>query len=239
MQDFLEAVKESTPLFLPAAWLTIRLTATAVAFAMLLGSLVAGLSMSKWAPLRWVGTAFIGLIRGTPLLTQIFILYFGLTTIVTLPAFWAGAIALGVHNSAYIAEILRSGFQSVPVGLSEASRSLGMSRMQTLRRVRGPLALRTTLPVLGSQLIIAVKDSSLVAFVALPELFQTAIRLTAQTYKPLTYYIIVALWYLLIVLILTVAVNLLEKKLSRHTKGAAADLKRKFSFKRQGGGAPA
>lgn len=220
MTEFLQALKESTPLFLPAAWLTIRLTATAVALAMILGSLVAALSMSSVPPLRWLGNGFIGLIRGTPLLTQIFILYFGLTIIVTLPAFWAGAIALAVHNSAYIAEIFRSGFQSVPVGLTEASRSLGMSRMQTLRRVRGPLALRTTLPVLGSQLIIAVKDSSLVAFVALPELFQTAIRLTAQTYKPLTYYIIVALWYLLIVLILTLGTNLLEKRLSRHLKPA-------------------
>ncbi|MGO1972396.1 MAG: amino acid ABC transporter permease [Propionibacteriaceae bacterium] len=229
MLEFLQALKESAPLFLPAAWLTIRITATAVLLAMILGSVVAGLAMSTLAPLRWLGNGFIGLIRGTPLLTQIFILYFGLTGIVALPAFWAGAIALAVHNSAYIAEIFRSGFQSVPVGLTEASRSLGMSRVQTLRRVRGPLALRTTLPVLGSQLIIAVKDSSLVAFVALPELFQTAMRLTAQTYEPMTYYLIVALWYLLLVLILTVAVNLLERRLSHHLKPAGRGSRRLFT----------
>lgn len=229
MLEFLQALKESAPLFLPAAWLTVRITATALAVAMVLGSLVAALAMSALAPLRWLGNGFIGLIRGTPLLTQIFILYFGMTIIVALPAFWAGAIALAVHNSAYIAEIFRSGFQSVPAGLTEASRSLGMSKLKTLRRVRWPLALRTMLPVLGSQLIIAVKDSSLIAFVAVPELFQTAIRLTAQTYEPMTYYLIVALWYLAIVLILTVLVNLLERRLSHHLKPVGKGARRLFT----------
>ena len=145
-------------------------------------------------------------------------LYFGIAEILTLDKFWAGAIALGVHNAAYIAEIIRSGFQSVPTGLNEASRSLGMSRTKTLRRVRAPLAFRAILPVLGSQVIIAVKDSSLVAFIGMQELFLSARNEAASTYEPLTMYLIVSLYYLAIVLALTFVVNRIEHRLSAHRR---------------------
>ncbi|WP_110239385.1 amino acid ABC transporter permease [Nocardioides gilvus] len=216
--NFFEHLVDTAPIFLDATVVTLRLTAMALVFAMALGALVAWMSMSSVAPLRWIAVAFIGLIRGTPLIAQIFVLYFGITEVVLLPAFWAGTIALGVHNSAYIAEIIRSGFQSVPDGLNEASRSLGMSRMQTLRRVRAPLALRAILPVLGSQFIIAVKDSSLVAFIGMRELFQSSRNLAASTYEPLTMYLIVSLYYLAIVLALTFVVSRIERRLSVHRR---------------------
>lgn len=220
--NFFGHLVDSAPLFLEATLVTLRLTATALFFAMLLGAVVAAMSMSRVAPLRWLATGFIGIIRGTPLITQIFVLYFGISEIIRLEAFWAGAIALAVHNSAYIAEIIRSGFQSVPEGLNEASRSLGMSRMATLRRVRAPLALRAILPVLGSQFIIAVKDSSLVSFIGMTELFQTSKNLAASSYEPLTMYTIVALYYLVIVLALTFLVNRIERRLSKHRRPATS-----------------
>lgn len=216
--SFLDYLADTAPIFLDATWVTLRLTAMALVFAMILGSVVAAMSMSPVAVLRWIATGFIGLIRGTPLIAQIFVLYFGISEILTLEKFWAGAIALGVHNAAYIAEIIRSGFQSVPTGLDEASRSLGMSRLKTLRRVRAPLALRAILPVLGSQFIIAVKDSSLVAFIGMQELFLTARNQAASTYEPLTMYLIVSLYYLAIVLVLTFVVNRLEHRLSAHRR---------------------
>jgi len=215
---FLDYLVDTAPIFADATWVTLRLTATALAFAMVLGALVAALTMSRIAVLRWLAAGYIGIIRGTPLIAQIFVLYFGITEIILLPAFWAGAIALAIHNSAYIAEIIRSGFQSVPVGLNEASRSLGMSRMKTLRRVRAPLALRAILPVLGSQFIIAVKDSSLVAFIGMTELFQASRNLAASTYEPLTMYLIVSIYYLAIVLVLTFLVNRLEHRLNAHRR---------------------
>lgn len=218
MGDFLSALVESWPLFLEAAGRTLALSAVALVLALPLGALVSGLAMSGIRPLRWFATGYIGLVRGTPLITQVFILYFGLTILFLLPGFWAAAIALAFHNSAYIAEIIRSGFQSVPRGLDEASRSLGMSWSRTLLRVRGPLALRTSLPSLGNQFIIAVKDSSLASFVTVNELFQVSQRLTATTYQPLTYYIIVAFYYLAIVLVLTFVVNRLERALSKHRR---------------------
>jgi polar amino acid transport system permease protein len=216
--SFLDYLVDTAPLFLDATWVTLRLTATALVLAVLLGSVVAAMSMSPLAVLRWTATAFIGLIRGTPLIAQIFVLYFGISEIVLLPKFWAGAIALGIHNAAYIAEIIRSGFGSVPPGLTEASRSLGMSRVKTLRRVRAPLATRAILPVFGSQVIIAVKDSSLVAFIGMQELFLTARNEAASTYEPLTMYLIVSLYYLAIVLVLTFLVNRLEHRLSAHRR---------------------
>lgn len=216
--SFFDYLVDTAPLFLDATWVTLRLTAVALVFAMLLGSVVAAMSMNSVAPLRWIATGFIGLIRGTPLIAQIFVLYFGIAEIITLDKFWAGAIALGIHNAAYIAEIIRSGFQSVPTGLDEASRSLGMSRTKTLRRVRAPLALRAILPVLGSQFIIAVKDSSLVAFIGLQELFLSARNEAASTYEPLTMYLIVSLYYLAIVLVLTFLVGRLEHRLSAHRR---------------------
>lgn len=214
--NIVEMFVEYAPIFLRATWVTLSLTAVALVFAGILGSGVAAMAMSGIAPLKWLAAGFIGLIRGTPLIAQLFLLYFGLTSIVVLDAFWAGAIALGVHNSAYIAEIIRSGFQSVPKGLVEAARSLGMSRERTLRRVQAPLAFRAILPVLGSQFIIAVKDSSLVAFIGLTELFRTAQNTAAATYKPLSTYAIVSVYYLAIVLVLTAVVNRMEKRLARH-----------------------
>jgi polar amino acid transport system permease protein len=216
--SFLDHVADTAPLFLEATQVTLRLTATALVLAMVLGAGIAAMAMSSVAPLRWLATGFIGAIRGTPLIAQIFVLYFGISELIAMPAFWAGAAALAVHNSAYIAEIIRSGFQSVPHGLSEASRSLGMSRLQTVRRVRAPLALRAILPVLGSQFIIAVKDSSLVSFIGMTELFQTSRNLAASTFQPLTMYLIVSLYYLAIVLALTFLVNRLEHRLAAHRR---------------------
>lgn len=216
--NFFERIADTAPLFWEATQLTLSLTGAALVIAVVIGSGVAALAMSPVAVLRWVAQGFIGIIRGTPLIAQIFVLYFGITQIVTLPAFWAGAIALGVHNAAYIAEIIRSGFQSVPLGLNEASRSLGMSRLKTLRRVRAPLATRAILPVLGSQVIIAVKDSSLVSFIGMKDLFGTARNVVASTFEPLTIYTIVSLYYLAIVLALTFIVNRLEHRLAAHRR---------------------
>lgn len=218
MDRFFERFVEYAPLFIEATGITLSLTAVSLLIAMVMGALVAWMVMSKVAVLRWLATAYIGLVRGTPLITQIFVIYFGLTELVVLPAFWAGAVALAFHNSAYIAEIIRSGFQSVPKGLTEASRSLGMSRAKTLKRVQAPLALRTTLPVLGNQYIIAVKDSSLVAFIGMGELFRTSQNMAASTYQPLGAYVTVAIYYLAIVLVLTVIVNWIERRLSKHRR---------------------
>ncbi|OYN89271.1 ABC transporter substrate-binding protein/permease [Parenemella sanctibonifatiensis] len=220
--SFGELFVKYIPTFIKAAGLTLAITAVALVIAVVIGGVIAAMNLSGIAPLRWIATAYIGLIRGTPLIAQLFVLYFGLTSLVLLSGFWAGVIALAVHNSAYIAEIIRSGFGSVPKGLVEASRSLGMSRGQALTKVQVPLATRAILPVLGSQFIIAVKDSSLVAFIGMGELFRTAQNMAAAEYSPLSAYLTVSVYYLIIVLLLTGAVTLLERRLNLNKKGAQA-----------------
>lgn len=219
--NFFERFTDNAPLFLEATTVTLSITLWALLIAMVIGPLITAMTLSRFRVLRWLAAGYVGVIRGTPLITQLFVIYFGLAAVVRLEAFWAGAIALGVHNSAYIAEIIRSGFQAVPRGLVEASRSLGMSRTTTLRRVQGPLAFRTTLPVLGNQYIIALKDSSLVCFIGITELFQTSRNLAASTYQPLQMYTMVAIYYLVLVGILTFLVNRLEKALNKHRSVAA------------------
>lgn len=219
--SFGELFVKYIPTFFKAAGLTLLITAVALAIAVVLGSGVAAMNMSSIKPLQWLAQGWIGLIRGTPLIAQLFVLYFGLTELVLLSGFWAGAIALAIHNSAYIAEIIRSGFQSVPGGLVEAARSLGMPRSKTLRRIQVPLATRNILPVLGNQFIIAVKDSSLVAFIGMSELFRTAQNMAAAEYSPLNAYLTVSVYYLIIVMVLTGLVHLLERKMNVDKKGVA------------------
>ena len=214
--NFFELFAEYAPVFIEATGVTLGLTAVALIFAIIMGAGVAAMSMSGIPPLKWLASGFIGLIRGTPLIAQLFLLYFGLSGVIALDKFWAGGIALGIHNSAYIAEIIRSGFQSVPKGLVEAARSLGMSRKRTLLRVQAPLSFRAILPVLGSQFIIAVKDSSLVAFIGGAELFRAAQNMAAATYRPMSSYAIVSVYYLAIVLVLTAVVNRMEKRLGAY-----------------------
>lgn len=162
----------------------------------------------------WIADAYIWLIRGTPLIVQIFILYYGLTDIFLINQFWAGAIGLAVHSGAYIAEIIRGAIQSVDKGQREAGLSLGMSKGKTMRRIILPQAFRRAVPSLGNQFIIGIKDSSLVSFIGLQDLFGVASTMGSNTFDYLPYYITVAIYYLLIVLILTFIVNRIEKRLS-------------------------
>lgn len=212
-QTFLLEFHRTLPIFFEAAWLTIRITIAAIAIGSVLGVFIALLKLSN--PIfKKIADVYITIIRGTPLITQIFILYFGLSRLFLLSPFWAAAIALAVHNSAYIAEIFRGAIQSIDKGQWEAGRSLGMTSMQTMLRIIMPQAMRRAIPPLGNQFIIAVKDSSLAAFVSVGELFRTAQSIASSTFNFMEMYITAAIYYLLLVIILTWIVNRIEYRLS-------------------------
>jgi polar amino acid transport system permease protein len=172
--------------------------------------------MSRLRVLSAISKGYLGLIRGTPLVTQLFVIYYGLVTIVDVPAFGAAVIGLTFHNAAYMAEIFRSGVQSVPKGQTESARSVGMSRAQALKIVVAPQAFRAILPALGNQFIIALKDTSVASFITVPELFLQAQKVAAATYEPLKYYLISAVYYLVIVLLLTALLRRLELRHARY-----------------------
>lgn len=217
--SFWELFIHSLPGYVDAVMATVNITALGILIGLIIGLFFAFLRVSKFKALNMIADTYIYIIRGTPLIVQIFILYFGIVEFVDLGRYWAGGIALGVHNGAYIAEIFRGSIQSIDRGQMEAARSLGMSYKLAMRRIVLPQALRRALPPLGNQFIIALKDSSLVAFIGFQDLFNRAQRLTSTTGMAMESYIIVGIYYLVLVLVLSFLVNRLEHALSKSERG--------------------
>lgn len=216
---FWELFIETMPGYKDAVIATVNITVLGLIIGMLIGLFFAFLKVNKLKVLNIIADIYITIIRGTPLVVQIFILYFGLVHFVDLGRFLSGGIALGVHNGAYIAEIFRGSIQSIDRGQAEASRSLGMSYPLTMRRIVLPQALRRAIPPLGNQFIIALKDSSLVAFIGFQDLFNRAQRIQSATGLAMESYIIVGIYYLLLVLVLSFIVNRIERRLSKSERG--------------------
>ncbi|HSP23103.1 MAG TPA: amino acid ABC transporter permease [Planococcus sp. (in: firmicutes)] len=208
-----EVFMRTYPGFLRATVVTLQLTAIGVVLGTVIGLIFALMKISGSKILQGIANLYITVIRGTPLIVQIMFLYFGIVEIYTMDNFWAGAIALGVHNGAYIAEIFRGSIQGVDPGQREASMSLGMNRRQTMQRIVFPQALRRSIPPLGNQFIITLKDSSLVYIIGVSEIFALANREAAQSFQPFESYLVVALYYLVLVMIFTYLLRLYENKL--------------------------
>lgn len=200
--------------FLKAALVTLKITAIAIVLGTVFGIIFALMKISRSKILQTIANLYITLIRGTPLIVQIMFLYYGITSIVVLSNFWAGAIALGIHNGAYIAEVFRGAIQGVDRGQREASLALGMNRPQAMRRIIFPQALRRAIPPLGNQFIITLKDSSLVYVIGVTELFGLANREAASSFLPFETFLVVGLYYLVLVLIFTGLLKLYENRLN-------------------------
>ncbi|OLO42186.1 cystine transporter permease [Alkalihalophilus pseudofirmus] len=208
--------------FLNAAWITISITAVSLVIATVIGIIFALFKISSSKILNIIADAYIGVIRGTPLIVQIMFLYYGISNIILLDNFTAGALALGLHSGAYIAEIFRGAIQSIDKGQMEAARSLGMSYPLAMRKVVFPQALKRAIPPLGNQFIIGLKDSSLVAYIAVTDLFNTALQVQGENFMPFETYFVVGMYYLVLVLIFTKILNRIENKLdvSKEVKAA-------------------
>jgi polar amino acid transport system permease protein len=206
-------------IFISAALLTLRLTITSLIIGCLIGLIFAffRISTNKW--LNKLATVYIELIRGTPLIVQIAILYFGIASVVTFSQFWAGALALAIHNGAYIAEIFRGSIQSIDKGQMEAARSLGMTYPLAMRRIILPQAFKFSIPPLGNQFIIGLKDSSLVAYVGMADLWGTGLSEAASNYRQLETYMVVGIYYLALVLLFSYLLRKLERRLDIDSKG--------------------
>jgi polar amino acid transport system permease protein len=204
---------KSYPVFLKGMLLTFELTAVAIFIGIFIGLFFAFLKISNIKILEWIADTYIFLIRGTPLVVQIFVFYYGLTSL-NISQFLAVVLGLAFHNGAYIAEIFRGTIQSIDRGQMEAARSLGMNLKLTYRRIILPQALRRAMAPLGNQFIIALKDSSLAAFIGMYELFNVATTYGSNTFDFMTYLLIVAIYYLFLVLILSILVRYVEKRLS-------------------------
>jgi arginine/lysine/histidine/glutamine transport system substrate-binding/permease protein len=211
-------ILESLPNLLNGVLVTLLLALVSVIFGLIIGSLIGVIRLSVIKPVSWLARAYIDFFRGTPLLVQIFMIYFGLPAILqefglifSFNRLMAGVIALSLNSAAYIAEIVRAGIQSIETGQSEAASSLGLNSLQTMRHVIFPQAFRRMIPPLGNEFISLLKDTSLVAVIGFEELFRKGQLIVAETYRPFEIYATVAIIYLSLTLVSSQVISRLEK----------------------------
>ncbi|MBD2074240.1 ABC transporter permease subunit [Phormidium sp. FACHB-592] len=221
-----QVILTSLPPLLAGTLITLQLAAIAVILGLVGGSLIGIVRLSKVRLLRWAAAAYIDFFRGTPLLVQLFMIYFGIPAAFqalgltfNFDRFLAAIIALSLNCAAYVAEIVRAGIQSIETGQSEAAASLGLDAMQTLRFVVFPQALRRMLPPLGNQFISLLKDTSLVAVIGFEELFRRGQLIVAENYRPFELYFAIALIYLALTLLSSQGFSYLERWMDPAQRG--------------------
>ena len=202
------------PQYEKAAWLTLRLGVAGIFWAILVGLVCAVLQYEKVPVLRRIVGAYIQLGRNTPLLVQLFVIFYGLPRLgVTLDAFPSAIIVFSINTGAYAAETMRAAILSVPKGQMEAGYCAGMTYPRIMTRIILPQAARTAFPPLSNSLIGLLKDTSLASNITIMEMFMSAQRIAARTYDSFALYCEVALIYLLFCTFLTKVQRICEKKL--------------------------
>lgn len=214
----LSVILNALPTLLKGALITLLLAAVSGFLGLIGGSLIGIARLSTLAPVRWAARAYIDFFRGTPLLVQILMIYFGFPALLqsaglnfTFNQFAAAIVALSCNSAAYIAEIVRGGIQSIEVGQSEAAQSLGLDSVQTLQHVILPQAFRRMLPPLGNTFITLLKDTSLVIIIGYEELLREGQQIIAENYRPFEVYATVALIYLALTLLSSQGFSYLER----------------------------
>jgi len=217
IEDSLKLALDSAPFLLKGAYFTVALSLGGMFFGLLLGFGLALMRLSRFMLLRGISRVYVSFFRGTPLLVQLFVIYYGLPQIgVELDPLPAALIGFSLNMAAYVCEILRAAISSVDRGQWEAAASIGMTRGQTLRRAILPQAARTALPPLGNSFISLVKDTALAATIQVPELFRQAQLITARTFEVFTMYLAAALIYWVLASALSILQNRLEERVNRH-----------------------
>ena len=201
------------PYFLEAAWVTIQLSVLTTILGLTCGAPGAAARLSRLAVFRWIGAIYVSVIRGTPALIQLFILYFGGPQIgIQLDAYEAGVIGLGINIGAYMTETIRGAIIAVDRGQTEAARTIGFSRWQSMRYVVLPQAARLMIRPLGVNINALIKGTALVAAISVIELTYTAQRYIGSTYKPFEMFLLSGALYMIIIYITGRGVAWLDRK---------------------------
>ena len=211
--DF-ELIQRALPILLMGAGVTIEITAFSVAIGFFIGLFVGIARISQFKILRIMAAVYADCIRGTPLLVQIFLIYFALPMAIgqRVEPFIAAVAACGINSGAYVSEIFRAGIQAIDVGQMEAGRSLGLTWWQTMRFIILPQAFKNILPPLGNEFIAMLKDSSLVSVIGFEELTRRGQLIIAQTYGSFEIWMTVAVLYLIMTVAISRIVAFLEKR---------------------------
>lgn len=221
MNNSLGFVIDALPALLGGALITVQITAVTLIFGSIGGIGLGIARLSKIKPLSLFARVYIDFFRGTPLLIQLFIIYFGIPPLLrsiginfSFDQWTAAILGLSLNSAAYLAEIVRGGIQSVESGQKEASESLGLGSLQTMQYVIFPQALRRMIPPLGNEFITLLKDTSLVAFIGYQELFRSGQLIVAKNFRAFEIYITVALIYLALTGLSSQVFSWLERKMN-------------------------
>jgi len=205
------------PQYLEGALVTLEISGAALCAGIMGGLLVAMCRMSKISVIRWVASGYISVIRGTPLLLQIILIFYSLPSLgITLSAMTSGILALSINIAAYMAETIRGGINAVPKGQSEAAHALGYSNLQRYRYIILPQTIKIILPQVGNTAISILKDSSMVSVITITELMRTAQVSYAITFKPLEAYLLAAILYYAMSCVVSRVFIMLEKRMNRY-----------------------
>lgn len=202
--------------FLKGIKITILISLIGVALGSILGAFVALMKLSKIKIISWIASIYIEILRGTPMLVQVFIVFFGITAALGLDisALVCGTIALVINSSAYIAEIIRAGINAVDKGQMEAARSLGLNYRQTMKSVIMPQAIKNILPSLGNEFVTLIKESSIVSTIGVGEIMFNAQVVQGISFDPFTPLLVAAALYFVLTFVLTRIMNMIEGRLN-------------------------
>ncbi|MBU8812584.1 amino acid ABC transporter substrate-binding protein/permease [Mycolicibacterium goodii] len=213
--SFLGLLKSTFPILMIGLRMTLILTVVSIAIALVLGVIFGLLRVSRSVVLRAIGTTYVDIFRGTPLLVQAFFIYFGIPSALgfQMSALTAGIITLSLNAGAYMTEIVRGGIQSVDKGQMEAARSLGIGYLPTMRKVILPQAIRTMIPSYINQFVITLKDTSILSVIGIAELTQTGRIIIARNFQSFTMWLIIGIIYFVVIMALTKLSDRVEKRL--------------------------
>jgi His/Glu/Gln/Arg/opine family amino acid ABC transporter permease subunit len=207
-------IRYAAPLLAHGLAATLKISALAIVFGTVLGFVLGLGSVGPVAPFRWFVRAYVDFVRGTPLLIQVFLVYFALPVVgINLSEFWAGVVALSLNAAGFIAEIVRAGISSIELGQTEAAKSIGMTPRQVLTFILLPQIYRPVLPPLTNELIALVKGSSLLSVISVYELTRAGQAIISERFVPFEIYTMIALYYYAVISLLAWLSRSLEQRL--------------------------
>lgn len=215
VMETVNIILDALPTLLKGMGVTIEVTVISLIIAMVIGLVLGVFSITKSRVLRTISTAFVDIIRGTPLLVQILFIYFGLPSVIdiNLTAFAAGVIAITVNAAAYLIEIFRAGINSIDKGQMEAGRTIGFSYSETMRLIILPQAIRRMIPAFVNQFIVSIKDTSLLSAIGVAELTLSGQSIYAANFRAFEILFAVGVLYFIIIYSLTLFSRWLERRL--------------------------
>ncbi|KMZ43618.1 MULTISPECIES: amino acid ABC transporter permease [Bacillales] len=217
MSSSWDVIVDALPVLAQGSVVTLKITIISLFFALLIGLLFGLMSTSRSKLLRGIATAYVDFLRGTPLLVQIFFIYFGLPPVldIKIPETTAGILALSLNAGAYLAEIFRGGILSIDKGQMEAARSLGLSHGKAMRLVILPQAVRRMIPAFVNQFIVTLKDTSLLTVIGIRELMNSGEIIISSNFRSFEIWAVVAVFYFLMIYILSLLSRSLERRFAK------------------------